>query len=141
MQFKSQNRTKLALLKGSGAPDLVMVRGYGAITAVILDDSETSENCSFRLGTPFYSEFLEPFEQTSSDFPDEINRLHTYVTNEGQAQLGLLAMMRTAIALREGNLDEKAALQHAVETSNRLVQALMNRLKIIDTVVKQAGRR
>jgi hypothetical protein len=138
MQFTSQNRTRLALLKGSSASELVLVRSYGAVTAVILDDSETSQNCSFRLGTPFYAEFLEPFERTPADYSAEIDRLHTYLTNEGQAQLGLLAMMRAAIALRDEKLTEKAALQRAVDTSNRLVQELMNRLKIVDAVVKMA---
>lgn len=131
---KKQNKTKLALLMGAGEPDLVMTRSYGAVTAVILDDSETSENCSFRLGNPHYSEFLKPFEKTTADFSIEIDRLHTYLTNEEQAQVGLLAMMRAAIALRDMKLDEKAALQHATDTSNRLVLALTDRLKIVDAL-------
>lgn len=131
---KKQNKTKLALLMGAGEPDLVMTRSYGAVTAVILDDSETSENCSFRLGNTYCSEFLEPFEQTTADFSSEIDRLHAYLTNEGQAQLGLLAMMRAAMALRDTKLDEKAAIQVATDTSNRLVQALTDRLKVVDAL-------
>ncbi len=131
---KKQNKTKLALLKSTGAPDLVMTRSYGAVTAVILDDSETAENCSFRLGNTYSSEFLEPFEQTTADFSAEIDRLHAYLTNEGQAQLGLLAMMRAAMALRDTKLDEKAAIQVATDTSNRLVHALTDRLKVVDAL-------
>jgi hypothetical protein len=136
MLFKSLNRTQIAHLRGpAGALDLVLTRSYGAVTAVILDDSETSENCSFRIGTPFYSEFLQPFEKTAADFSVEIDRLHAHLSNEGSAQLGLLAMMRAAVAMRELKLGEKSALQHAVDTSNRLVEDLADRLKIVDAAV------
>lgn len=130
-----QSRSYLAFLLGKNDEKiLVLARSYGVITAVVLDDTETSEETTLRIPTAHLAEFLEPLcdDIIVPELTEQYDAIQLMLTTNNQSVLGPLSAARAAFLLKEKNCTPAQAVALAAHEGRRITAQQNERSKMVD---------
>lgn len=126
--------SRLAFLHSpDGSRDVVLVRDYGAITAVVLDDANVVPESIIRLPKTLAAEFIQPYLQDIVDpeLSAYYDQVQLYLTQSSQAVLGPLASARAALYMKERGLPADQAVALAFRRGQALIVQNSARLKAL----------
>lgn len=130
----ASQRSQIAILKGFGQNRyLVLTRNYGALISVVLDDSESSEDCAFNVVSTHAALFLEPFSDqlVVPEFKNEYDAILLHLSTADLPILGPLSSARAALAMKELHLSVETAIAYAAKLSLLLVEQQAVRRRLI----------
>lgn len=127
-------KTSLAFLTGIDHERyLVLARDYGAVIAVILDDSIFTENTVLRVPSQTALELLEPYADdiVAAELSEQYDQLQLYLLQNDRSLLGPLTSARAALAMKRDNLTPESAIEVATQQGALLTERQIERLKIV----------
>jgi hypothetical protein len=130
-----QSRSYLAFLLGKNDEKvLVLARSYGVITAIVLDDTESSEETVLRIPTAHIGEFLEPLcdDILVPELTAQYDSIQLLLTVSNQPILGPLSAARAAFLLKEKNCTPAQAVALAAHEGRRITAQHREREKLVD---------
>lgn len=137
------SRSALAYLLGpNNTRNLVLTRNYGAVIAVILDDSVPGQDSSIlRLPSKNSAEFLEPFvsDILAPGVTPQYDQIQLYLAANNLGPLGPLSSARAALALKlQPEITPAQAVELADLESKLLTQQHAHRLHMIESALAKS---
>ena len=128
----TKNQTNLGFfLSPDGARDAVLLRNYGAITAVVLDDGDLGPDSIVRLQEAQIHQFVDPYCEGCTDpsLSDQYDEILVFLNENNLTVLGPLTSTRAAIYMREKNTLVGPAIELAVQRGIDLTRQQFKRVQ------------
>lgn len=115
---------KLMMMRSEGGSELVMVRRYGSLLAIALDDQLT-EHSLVRVPEAIGPKLLTPYHDTNilEALSEQYDQLQNHLAETGQIMMGPLFFARAAVAMKERGMTAAEAITEATACSDRLIEA------------------
>lgn len=138
MSKASSSKSSLAFLIGPDKTNcLVLTRNYGAIVAVILDDTDLNEDTFMRIPSVHSTEFLIPYSDDliAQDLIDQYDAIQLHLTTTGAPKLGPLTSARAAWAMKHKGMPVEGSIKFALAEGERMASEHAARSQLIENLL------
>lgn len=136
--YTGSKHSTLAFFRNTnvGERDIVIVRNYGAVMALVLDDGHPGANSVIRILSEQLTEFTEHYSDSliADDLLAQYADIELYLSQSNLAFVGPLTAARAAMYMRNEELNAKDALDKSAKRGEYLVQLQAARVKLFGDI-------